>query len=506
VAAQQYAIAKRNALGQSNAVRYRIAEGYGVALMLLGRYEEANEQLDGVIELARDAERQARIEVLQGEIAVKRGATDRGIASYEQGLRRLGLWVPRTRFGLGYGILREALIQCWHGLFPWRLHRKAPSSRRDLIIRLLVRAAIDYYNQNTPRTLWVQLSGLNRAELHPPSPLHARACAVHGTVMSLLGWQSRGSRYSARALAMAREFDDVWWQATTSNYTGLSSCASARYEEGLGHLTEAIAGFEKAGDLWELNMAHFNKGCCHLGLGQLAEAVAEARWTFAASARLGDSRTMCASWLWARATRGNIPFEDLKSCIPCRPDDVMSTVHAILAEGHWHSFHGRTEEALQAFERASGLVRKTFCVNHHTIFVLPMLAGGLRLRADAVERTDSSQSRQLRRRAYRVARWAAWLTRFHPAAYPLSLRELSLMLAARGKLKKALKRADKSCAVAEAQKARYEHAQSLLARGKIARQLGRPEADEQIRTAEAALEALERPLAATTPTSILPAP
>ena len=59
-----------------------------------------------------------------------------------------------------------------------------------------------------------------------------------------------------------------------------------------------------------------------------------------------------SSYLWARATRGNIPFEQLKSCYPCRPDDVMSTVHGVMAEGHWHRFHGRTAESLQMFEQA----------------------------------------------------------------------------------------------------------------------------------------------------------
>jgi hypothetical protein len=43
---------------------------------------------------------------------------------------------------------------------------------------------------------------------------------------------------------------------------------------------------------------------------------------------------------------------------------------------------------------------------------------------------------------------------------------------------------------------RYEHAQSLLVRGTIACRLGLPEADEQIRAAEAALAALERPVRA----------
>jgi tetratricopeptide (TPR) repeat protein len=504
VAAQQYAIAKRNAEGTTNAVRFRIGEGYGAALMLLGRYEEANAQLDGVIELTEDAEKKARIEALLGEIAFKQGAVNRSIAYYEQGLRRLGRWVPRTLFGLSYGILRETLIQCWHCVFPWRLHRKSSTTQLDLIIHIFRRIGVPLMFQGTLKILWAHLAGVNRAELLPPSPPLASCWADHGMAMAMLGWQSRGYRYSARAIAMARGFDDVWGQANSYNYTGIGCYASARYEEGIRHLTEAIAGFDKAGDLWELNLAHFHRGCCHFGLGNLAEAVAEARWTFASSARLGDSRSMCASWLWARTTRGNIPFEELKSCIPCRPDDVMSTVHAVLAEGYWHSFHGRTAEALAAYERAAAMVRATLCVNSHTILVLPMLACGLRLHADAVRHRDAGQAEQLRRRAYRLAKWGARIIRFIPAAYPLALRELSLMLAAKGKLKKALKRADKSCAVAQRQKAKYEHAQSLLVRGKIARQLGRPEAEEQIRTAQAALDEIEKPLAATEPTSIKP--
>jgi hypothetical protein len=42
--------------------------------------------------------------------------------------------------------------------------------------------------------------------------------------------------------------------------------------------------------------------------------------------------------------------------------------------------------------------------------------------------------------------------------------------------------------------ARFEHAQSLLVWGKLASQLGLPEAAEQIRAASAAIEAIERPL------------
>jgi tetratricopeptide (TPR) repeat protein len=491
VAVNNYELAKRNAEGTSNTIRYRIAAGYGAALMLLGRYEAANEQIQGVIDLLDDAECKARIEALQGEIAIKQGAMNKSIACYEQGLRRLGHWVPRTTLGTGYGLLREAVIQCVHSLLPWRLHRQPPSSQLDLTIRLYHRLTHPYVFQNTPKAVWAQLAEMNRAELPPPSRWLAYNYAFHGGYLSMLGWHARGGRYGDRAIALAHDFNDVLGQGVSHNYRGIGHCASARYEEGVQHSIEAIAAFEKAGDLWEVHLAHFHKGCCHFGLGDLAAAVAEARWTFAASARLGDSRVLCSSYLWARATRGNLPFEELRSCYPCRPDDVMSTVHGIMAEGHWHTFHGRTEEALQTFERAGELVRKTFCVNSHTILALPELAAAVRRHAEAVQPKDPQQGEHLRRRAYRLAKWATRLTRLFPAAYPLALRERSLTLTAYGKTRKALKYADKSCAVAAAQKAKYEHAQSLLVRGKIALQLGLPEAAEQIRTAEAALDAIE---------------
>jgi serine/threonine protein kinase/tetratricopeptide (TPR) repeat protein len=496
VATQQYARARRNAEDAANAVRFRISEGCGEAFMLLGRYDEAMAELEGTIELADDPERKAAMEALQGEVVFKQGSMDKSVALYENGLRRLGHWVPRTLLGLLYGILRESAIQCVHSLRPGSLHKLRASSRLDLVIRLCCRAVHPAGFQNTLRVLWTHLSGMNHAELLPPCRNLAFSYAIHGMFMSMLGWHSRGSQYSDQGAALARGLDDPFLCGVGANYKGIGLHASARYEEGLESLSEAIVAFQKAGDLWELHLAHFHKGCCQFGLGNLAEAIAEARWVFASSARLGDSRTLCSSWLWARATRGNFPFEKLKSCYPCRPDDVMSTVHGVLAEGYWHSFHGRTEAALQAFERAGFMVRTTFCVNSHTMLVMPMLAMGLRLRAGAVQPDDAGLAARLLQRAGHVAKWGTRLTRLFPAVYAVALRERSQVLAARGKMKQALKFAERSCAVALAQKAKYEHAQSLLVRGQIARQLGLPEADEQIRTAEAAIVAIERPLQA----------
>ncbi len=164
VAVNNYAMAKRNISETERGVRYRIAEGYGESLMLLGRYEDASEQLKGAMDLVEDAERKARIEAIQGELAFKQGLVDKSISMFESGLRRLGVWVPKSQLGLGYGVARESVIQGVHSLLPFLLHRKTSNGRRELVIRLFRRATHPYIFSNTPKLLWGQLSEMNRAE------------------------------------------------------------------------------------------------------------------------------------------------------------------------------------------------------------------------------------------------------------------------------------------------------------------------------------------------------
>ena len=90
-----------------------------------------------------------------------------------------------------------------------------------------------------------------------------------------------------------------------------------------------------------------------------------------------------------------------------------------------------------------------------------------------------------------MSKWADRLSWFLPPERPRALRELALVYADRGRLKKAWSLAAKSCTVAEGQKAKYEHAQSLLVQGELAKRLGRPEAGEQLLNAQAELDRIE---------------
>ena len=61
-----------------------------------------------------------------------------------------------------------------------------------------------------------------------------------------------------------------------------------------------------------------------------------------------------------------------------------------------------------------------------------------------------------------------------------------------GRIKKAWNLAAQSCKKAEALKAKYEHAKSLLVQGQLAKKLSRPEAEDQIQTAQTEIARIEK--------------
>jgi len=191
---------------------------------------------------------------------------------------------------------------------------------------------------------------------------------------------------------------------------------------------------------------------------------------------------------------GDISFPDLSARFKPNRSDILSTSNLDKAEGYWHLFHGRPEDAVGAFDRACQQPVKHRVLIYHTVAGAPALAKALRLSAQQVEQDDPKRAGHLRRRALRLAKRAAWLSLLFQTERAISLRELSLAYADLGKIRKALKHAERSCTVASGQKARYELAQSTLVASRLREQLGIPGANEQVQAAEATLREFEEPI------------
>ena len=252
VAAQQYALAGRNAAEASAEVRFRVARGRGEALLQLGRYEEAGSELRSAMALSARPNDTADVRGLLGELAYKVGATAESIAHFEDALRGLGIRVPRSPRGLGWGIVRESAVQLVHQLFPRRLHRGSPDPAADLANRLLGRLEYGYYNNNVVKLLWASLVGLNGAERLPPSPALAFNYVVHANDMSVFGWRRRATRYYQAAIDLSRELNDEWGAAQGLNHFAMGELQAGRYESALAKGEPGKADFTRLGDVFEI--------------------------------------------------------------------------------------------------------------------------------------------------------------------------------------------------------------------------------------------------------------
>ena len=487
VAAGQYAIASRNRECQPRNFSYRLSKGWGETLMLRGQYEDAAAEFQIAFDAGGTELEKASISLLRVENSFKHGVLSDSIAHGRDVLQRLGFWIPESISEFCVGIVHQILVQLWQTLRPRKLHRLPPTGDAECAILTFVHLGPSYGFMSTPPFIWSTQVAINLAERVRATPALSHAQAMHGCLLSTIGWHGRSSRYFDQAIRVSDELHDAWGHGIVLNFRGMSRWAAGHYEEGLKYLKEGIEAFARMGDFWYLNFSRFHAACCYYAMGDLAAAITEARETFACSTRIGDTRSNCSLYVWAKAMQGQLPFDELQSCCALATDDVLCTCNRTMAEGHWHLGAGRTNEAIEAFERVIQLCKKHRLLNFHPIDALPWLLHALRRRAEELRETDRAKSQRLLKRAYRFGKRAAWITRFFPTSYPSTLRELALVYADRGQLRKALRLIDKSLAVAKKQSAKYEQAQSAAVHSQLARKLGLDGADDEIQRAEATL-------------------
>jgi tetratricopeptide (TPR) repeat protein len=500
VAIQQYTVAHRNADATPRVVRFRIARGKGEALMQVGRYEDARKELEAAHALAEGLYEIADVRGLQGDLAYKLGFISESMDYLTDALQRLGVNVPRTQLGLWWGLITEPVVQTFHSLLPGRLHRRKPDPNADLANRLLGKLEYDYYFHNVLHLLWASLVGLNQAERLPPSSALAFNQVTHANNMAVLGWHSRAARYYQAAFHLSKKLNDEWGAAHAINHISLGCLSAARYEETIANATPGTVAFGKLGDLLEVHHAHFNIGLACYGLGRIKDAIEKAKWVFESSVRHGDNVVApVALCLWSRASRGQLPIDELIHCVQVFQGNSNATISVLMAEGYWHTHRKETGKAVESFERAWTISRNNTYIVAFNSWVLSDFVTSLRLHAEAIELRNRAESKPVRQRLRRLAKWSVRLSWFLPPERPRALRELSLVYANRGRTKKAWALAAKSCRIAENQKAMYEHAKSLLVQGQLAKQLGRPEADDQLRDAQSEIERIEGAVSALSP-------
>lgn len=485
-AAEQFAIARRNAPAKNTVAQFRIAKGSGRALSLLGEYDEAATLLRGAATLTSDPVQQAHVLGLQAEIAHKQADSTSAIRLYSEALRKLGHFVPKSLPAALFAVSHELFVQFLHTTLPTRWYqRNEPLSPADeLTVELANRNSIVYSYGNLLRMLWMHLKGLNLAETRQPARGLAYAYGLHPAPNSAFRLTARGLRYSDRSLEIAECMGDLLTLGHSYAMRSMLLCTSGQHTAAVESARNGIEILTRAGDTYVISIAECHASLSCIRLARVTEAIEFVSTGFERSIQLGDHAiagpTLCT---WTLATEGHLPFLELRARCRVDPDDHWSTSIMSIAEGIWHLQFERFPEAVRALTDGWRRARSNLVISIHTLLGPAWLTTALRRYAASLQ--DDGERGAISRRAWVSARQYLRWSRMYPSERAHGLRELGLLLHEKGKQKAALARMRASMKSAHKHGDVWQHALSSLECGRIEQSLGLPDGAERIAAAEA---------------------
>lgn len=494
IAEQLYRIAERGAEKMDDATRYQVAESLGDVLMLRGLYPPAAKMFQAASRLAKDNSTRAQIEGKLGELAFKQGDNQATCEALEGALRLLGRRVPSNPVGFLVFLVWELLVQTLHTLFPklfLACRDRQGADQEFLAIRLYTTLTYGYFfDRGKIPCLWSHLRSVNLAERYPPTLELGRAWASHAPVMSLIPWLSRGEAYGKKSLEIRKGLGDVCGQGQSLHYLGVVLYAGARFDESINACGEAVKLLDRTGDLWERNMALFSGINSVYRKGELPRAVAESKRLYELCKEMGDDKVsgFCLD-VWSCASGGRLPADIAQQEMQKKRNDVWATALVLLAEGVRRVGQNELDDAAKVLTQALEVCHDCG-MNAWVSPILPWMAMVRRLQWERSTDLSSNRRGPLLKSARRAARQALRVARTFQTDLPHALRECGLTAAVSGHVRQSREYFDESLEVADRQGARFEHAQTLLARGQVGQQHGWPEAQQDLTTARQALHAL----------------
>jgi tetratricopeptide (TPR) repeat protein len=332
------------------------------------------------------------------------------------------------------------------------------------------------------------MKGQSLARTLPASTDTATADIIAGAGFNImtLGRYDAGMQLVERGLEFSRNANDKLQEAHGAMRAGCFLSVLGRFKDSHKYLSLAERTFEELGGSKERVVVAAGLANLHCWEGNLAAAIRSSRRAFDLAIRYNRHRVF-PGFLepWARASEGDFPFEQLCDRLGGNED-----CERLASEASWHLHHERYAEAQHALTKGLGRLVRNPAPAQQYASLLPMLVTALRQHSDSLRESDPRLSARLFQQALRRARFAVLACRLTPRQIPYSYREFALLSHSMGRLKRALKYAERSCSIAKQQGAQFEYAQSLLVKGRIAQELGMPGAETEIAAAERQLSEL----------------
>lgn len=476
----QFRIAERAAAQTSTLNRFRIAEGLGAVQMLRGRYLDAETQFNRAAAYASDTESRAEVCCMRGELSIKRGDMDAALSHFLEGMKTIGVSVPRATVHIGIRLVWEVLVQVVHtllGKVRSTGRGKEPGPLERLTMRMLSGYAhACWYCQSLSLAMWAHLRGMNLGERYAPSLELAQCYSDHAPAMTLVRWIRRGTAYSERSLAIRSELGDLWGQGQSLHYYGVVQYVAGKYEECIESCSRAVRILERLGDYWQVHIARYQIAAARFHLGDLRGALEEANRNHASGLMVGDEQASGIILdVWARATLGQIPQDILRKELARDRHDVQGTVQVLLAAAVQALYKGETQQAVDLLEQARNLIATSGVRNPYTLPVYVWLTTAWRTLAEQDRSLDPAVRKRFLSNAESALRVASWEQMRFRNDRPHVLRERALIAVMRGRPQRARRLFERSLAVSRATGARFQLALTLSEMARIGAQLGWPD-------------------------------
>ena len=496
IALEKYRATEQYVQSVASSLKYRIKTGYGETLLLAGEYELADGMFQQALACASNQRERLTVKVHQADILNKTKSLAESISTTESLLQELGVRVPHGKTRVIANIIIQRLYQAYRTIVD-RVFPPRQSPDWKVLLRLkLLQVLIHSHTFRSPHDdCWAILAAFNIARKYPTSAELSVFYSYRGFLTTVFpGWPSEvGLNHMQRAVTIAENSKNDTLLANALFFKQFGLEGTGNFPSALENCIRSFELYCKVGDAWRQVFARWAMAWINTYLGNSASAIRLSHESFDAAIQFGQPRlAQLALATWSMSSRGSLPFNELRSCCPETPDEFVTDINLSVAESIWHRKQGRTEKSLNTAQRAVDLIIRDWVIHVFTTQAIPNLAESMRIHSGAIHPTAPVESRKLRKRGLRVARWAVRIGRFQRTDLSYSFRELSLAYASFDKFKKAYKYAVKSLQVAEEQGASRQYAVSLLVCGQLGEKLRKPDYRQQIAEAEAKLTEFDR--------------
>lgn len=474
-ARQQFEIAIRTASHVSDANLFPVQEGLGRALMMLGKYQEAERVFEEAVKSVQTIHHEAVIRGKQGELCVKRGDMNSAILKFEQALKLLEIRVPTSRISLGMLLIKECFTQFLHtcnSTLTSQKKRVPVTPETSLPLRLLSGYSYaSWYCRSKPMTLWSHLRGMNKGEQYEPSEELAQAYSDHAPAMSLIPYYSRAFRYVTRSFEIREKLQHVWGQGQSLHFKGITHYGKCEYENCIDDCRKAIKILERTGDYWQVHIARYQVAAAQFRLGNFEEANEECRKNYQSGITLGDHQASGIILdIWVQSSQGQLPKDLLEKEFARSREDVQGQAQVALAEAIILLNEGQTEDAIELLIRTKNSLEEAGLQSTYTCPIYTWLISAYRQLAEEDDSIFRSKRTAALRSVKRLKYKALFLTRRFSNELPRLYRELAIISAMEGKQNQAKKYLEKSLHIARRTQAKHEFASSLRVMEKIGKE------------------------------------